>query len=109
MKLSKKYWVEAVNTSVYLKNRCFTRAVTSKPPKETWSNRKVDLFHVKVFGCRVFMNVPKQKRRKFDSKTKDLLFVTYCETTKSNRLIDTVTHSLHKARVVVFFKNQKFM
>lgn len=69
-KLSKKYSAEAVNTSVYLKNRCSTRAVKGKMPEEAWFSRKV----------------AKQKRRKFDSKTKkELLFVGYCETTKGNQ------------------------
>lgn len=105
-KLSKKYWAEAVNTSVYLKNRCPTRAVRGMTPEEAWTDRKVDLSYLKVFGCRAFMHVPKQKRKKFDPKTKELLFVGYCETTKGYRLIDPVTHSLHKARDVVFFENQ---
>lgn len=105
-KLDKKYWAEAVNTSVYLKNRCPTRAVKGMTPEEAWSKKRVDLRHLKVFGCRAFMHVPKQKRKKFDSKTKELLFVGYCETTKGYRLLDPVTHRLYKARDVVFFENQ---
>ncbi len=41
-----------VNTAVYIKNRCPTKALNSKTPQEAWSGRKPDVFHLRVFGCK---------------------------------------------------------
>jgi hypothetical protein len=35
--LELEFWGEAVNTAVYIKNRCPTKAFDSKTPQEAWS------------------------------------------------------------------------
>jgi len=37
--LELEFWGEAVNTAVYIKNRCPTKAPDSKTPQEAWSGR----------------------------------------------------------------------
>ena len=49
--LPKVYWAEAVNTAVYLKNRCPTKAVQGRTPYEAWYGKKPNVEHLKVFGC----------------------------------------------------------
>jgi hypothetical protein len=44
--LSKRFWAEAVNTMVYLKNRSPTVAVKDMTPEGAWSRRKVDVTHL---------------------------------------------------------------
>jgi len=39
-RLEFEFWGEAVNTAVYIKNRCPTKALDSKAPQEAWSGRK---------------------------------------------------------------------
>jgi len=56
-------WAEAVNTSVYLKNRSPTRAVLGQTPEETWSGRKSDVSHLRIFGSQAFLHVPDQQER----------------------------------------------
>jgi hypothetical protein len=84
--LSKKYWAEAINTAVYLKNRSPTSAVEGAVPEEMWTGEKIDLSHLKVFGCKAQVHVPKQLRRKLDSKSKEYIMVGYSENTKGYRL-----------------------
>jgi hypothetical protein len=62
-RLSKKYWAFAVSVAVDLKNHTPTHSVVGKTPYEAWhgSGRKSSLKHLCVFGCLVFVHVPKEK------------------------------------------------
>ncbi|XP_058776072.1 secreted RxLR effector protein 161-like [Vicia villosa] len=44
--LPKTFWPEAVNTAVYLMNRCPTKAVWKKTPFEAWSGRTPSVNHL---------------------------------------------------------------
>jgi hypothetical protein len=41
--LDLEFWAEAVNTAVYIKNRCPAKAFESKTPEEAWTGRKPDV------------------------------------------------------------------
>jgi hypothetical protein len=62
--LDLEFWVEMVNTRVYIKNRCPTKAFELKTPQEAWTGRKFDVFHLRVFGCKTFAHIPDEKRSK---------------------------------------------
>lgn len=49
--LKQQYWAEAVNTAVYIKNRSPTIAVKGVTPEEKWTNKKVSISHLRIFGC----------------------------------------------------------
>lgn len=74
--LPKEFWGEAVTTATYIQNRLPTKA-TDKTPYELWNNRKPNLKHLRVFGCKVFYYINKQKRKKLDSKAKEGVFLGY--------------------------------
>lgn len=105
--LEKIYWAEAVHHAVFLKNRSPTLAVKNVTPEEAWTKRKCDLSVVKVFGCKAFMHIPDQKRTKWSPKSKELLYMGYCDNSKAYRLIDPSTKKIFKAKDVVFFEKQK--
>ena len=73
--LSKKYWAFAVSVAVDLKNRTPTRSVVSRTPYKAWDGRKPSLKHLHVFGCLAFVHVPKEKRKKLDTKATPGIFV----------------------------------
>lgn len=97
-----KFWGEAVATAAYLRNRCSTKAVLGMTPEEAWSGAKPSVNHLKVFGCRAFVHVPKEKRTKLDAKTKECVMVGYCEDSKAYRLYCPCSKQLVKSRDVVF-------
>ena len=104
--LPKGLWVEACRASVYLKNRSPTKALINALPEEKWSGKRVDLSHLKVFGCVAYEHVPKQFRKKFDPTSKRHYFVGYCEESKGYLLVDPdKAYRVKKARNVVFFEN----
>ncbi|CAH9060927.1 unnamed protein product, partial [Cuscuta europaea] len=62
--MPKTFWAEAVYTSVYILNRCPTKAVLNKTPIEAWSGQKPSAKHLKVFGSICYIHVPSVKRHK---------------------------------------------
>jgi len=63
-----------VNTALYIKNRCTTKAFNSKNSQEMWNGRKLDVFHLRVFGCKAFTHVSNEKRTKLESKSMPCVF-----------------------------------
>ena len=86
--LGNEFWVEAVHTSIYILNRCPTKAVLNLTPKEVWLGHKPSVSHMKVFGCIAYAHVPKEKRRKLDDKSVKCIFIGYSIETRSYRLFD---------------------
>lgn len=103
-KLGKRYWGEAVMSAIYLKNRSPTAAVPDATPEQLWTGNKVDLSHLKVFGCRAYALIPKCNRRKLDAKSKELIFVGYCDNSKGYRLSDPINPSK-----IVLSRNVQFI
>ncbi len=102
-----EFWGEAVNTTMYIKNRCPTKVLNSKTPQEAWSGRKHDVFHLRVFGCKTFAHVPDEKRTKLESKSMPCVFLGYYEGTKAYRLMCVETKKIIKSRNVVFIEGSK--
>ena len=53
----------------YLVNRSPSLALEDKTPQELWASKKPSLSHMRVFGCRLYLHVPNEKRTKLDSKS----------------------------------------
>jgi len=104
--LDYRYWAEAVNTSVYLKNRSPTKAVANMTPEEAWTGLKPDVSHLRIFGSQAFLHIPDQQRKKLDSKTRQMILVGYCEDSKAYRLMNPEEYSgkVYKGRDVDFIE-----
>ena len=75
--LPKFLWGEAMNTAIYILNRCFTKIVQSKTPIEAWSGRKPNISHLRVFGCEAFSYIIFEKMKKLDKRAEKCIFVGY--------------------------------
>lgn len=77
-RISKKFWVQAVQTAVYLINRCPTNAndlcVT---PFEIWEGKRPNVSKLRTFGCTAYVHIPKETRRKLEVKAWKGVFVGY--------------------------------
>lgn len=100
--LPNSFWAEAVNTAVYILNRCATKAVKDKTPLEAYSGIKPSVAHFKVFGCECYAHVPKENRRKLDPKSRKCIFLGYDMETKGYRLYDPQAKEVLVSRDVVF-------
>ena len=99
--LDYEFWVEAVMTAVYLKNRNPTKAL-ARTPEEEWSGSKLTVDHLRPFGCVAYAHVPVQKRTKLDSKTVEGIFVGYSIESKAYRIFDPKKREVNVTRDVIF-------
>ena len=100
--LPHKFWVEALSTAVYLKNRSPTKAVKDMTPFEAWKNTKPKVGHLCVFGCDAFAHIPKDERHKLDAKARKCILLGYGEATKGYRLYDTTRGKVFYSRDIKF-------
>lgn len=75
--LSKSLWAEAVNTAVYVLNRSDPAGEDGKAPYEIFTGRSVSLNNLQIFETNCFVQVPAEKRRKWDAKGQPGVFVGY--------------------------------
>lgn len=107
--LSKSFWSEALYTAVYTTNRSPTRAFRFdddrryKTPAELWSGKKPDISKLRIFGCTAYSHIPKEFRKKLDSKTTKLIMVGYAP--NGYRLWDGEKRKIVIARDVIFDEN----
>lgn len=104
--LHKKFWAEAVNTSVYLRNRTVVTGLNNMTPYEVWTGKKPNLSHVRIFGSKVMMHIPKEKRLKWDKKAKELVLVGYAENVKGYRVYDPENNSVTTSRDIIIMEKQ---
>jgi len=62
--------------------------------------------HLRVFGCRAFVHIPRDERSKLDKKTKQCIFLGYCKDEFGYRLWDLIDRKVIRSRDVVFFEDQ---
>ncbi|CAH0476236.1 unnamed protein product [Peronospora belbahrii] len=94
-KLDKLFWAEAAMTAIYVKNCLPSPKVVHKIPFEIVYNSKPSVKHMRVFGCQTFILTPKEKRLKWDPKTRAGIFLA----TKKNPSY-SVYLTLRRARLL---------
>ena len=80
--LPKQYWERAYKTANYLQNR-IVHTGYKETPLELMTGKVPDLTHLRVFGCKGFVHVPKELRRKLDAKALEGVHVGYSEQHKA--------------------------
>ena len=81
---------EAARTVVYVQNRTPHRVLKNKTPEEVFSSKKPEVIHLRIFGCPMYIHIPKEKRRKLYPLGKKGIFVGYSEEAEAPRIHDTI-------------------
>jgi hypothetical protein len=76
-------------------------------PHEVWFGNNPSLSHLKVFGCDVFVHVPKEKRSKLDKKEVKCIFIGYKEGMKGYKIWDPASRKIMYNQDVVFREVQR--
>jgi hypothetical protein len=84
--LKPNFWGEALNTFVYIRNRCPHPLLKNKTAYEIWTSRKPSIKHFRIFGSLAYVHVPKLKRNKLEPRAKLGIFVGYASRTKGYRV-----------------------
>lgn len=98
----KCYWSHAIQTAAYIINRLPSRVLNFKSPFEVLKGRKVDIDHLRVFGCVFFVHVQGQHRDKFDPRAIKCVFLGYSSTQKGYKCYSPQTRKLLVSRDVRF-------
>ena len=86
-------WAEAAKTVMYVQNRTPHRVLENKTPEEVFSSKKLEFNHRRIFGCPVYIHIPKEKRTKLDpSGNKVYLW----DTLKARRLTEYTSQDSRK-------------
>ena len=71
------FWYEAVHIAAYSMNRTPTIAIHKMTPEERFTGKKLDMSHLKVFGCIAYVHVPDELQKKLDPKVEKCIFIGY--------------------------------
>ena len=105
-KLPKHFWGEALLAAVHVINLSPAVALNTEVPDKIWFGKNVSYDHLRVFGCRAFVHVPKDERSKLDKKTRQCIFISYGEDEFGYRFYDPVEKKLVRSRDVQFMEDQ---
>ncbi|GJZ82180.1 putative RNA-directed DNA polymerase [Tanacetum coccineum] len=68
--LPASFWGEALNTAVHVINLTPCVPLRFDVPDRVWSDKDVLYHHLRVFGCKASVHIPKDERLKLDVKNK---------------------------------------
>jgi hypothetical protein len=71
-----------------------------------FTGKKPKVSHLKIFGCPMFIHIPKEKRNKLDPSGKKGIFVGYCEVSKAFRIYILGHHHIEISRDVTFDEDE---
>ena len=101
--LSNAYLAEAIGTASYLHNLLPNSSLgVNTSPDETWTGKRPDISHLRVFGCAAYAHIPAEHRRKLDSKATKMIMVGYSRGTSGYRLIDETSRRMLVRKDVIF-------
>lgn len=106
--LPKFLWGEATKTIVYIQNRCPHRSLDNKTPEEVFTGKKPYVDHLRIFGCPVYIHIPKDKRKKLDPSDVKGTFVGYSNSCKAYRIYMKDGHHIEVSRDVIFYESIAF-
>jgi len=93
--LAKTFWGEALNTVVHVLNLTPCVPLGNEVPNRIWSKKDISYSHLRVFGCKAFVHVPKDERSKLDAKTRPSVFLGYGQDEFGYRLYDVTARKIH--------------
>ena len=105
-KLPKYFWGEALKTAIDIINLSPSVSLDGAIPEKIWSRKKASYNHLKVFGCRAFVHIPKDERAKLDSKTNECIYLESPRDEFIHRLWDPINRRIVRSRDIVFFEGQ---
>ena len=102
--INEDFWALTCKSSAYLLNRS-PHSLLDVTPYEMWHGKKPHVGHIRICGCRAYAAIPKEKRTKFESKSKDCILVGFYDVQNLYQLWDIEGKQLIKRRDVIFHEN----
>jgi hypothetical protein len=99
--LSNKFWVSAIHTVNFVRNRVLHSRIGTSPYAAFWGS-KPKLDWLRTYGMKCWALVPKAIRRKGGYKSVEGMFVGYFDDSKAYKIWVPRTHSILKAHDTIF-------
>jgi hypothetical protein len=106
--LPNSLWAETTSIAVYIHNRCPHAILKEKTPEEVFLGIKPEVGHLRIFGCLVYIHVPKGKRTKMEPSGKKGVFVGSSENSKAYRIYVPGQRHIEVSRDVTFHEEVAF-
>ena len=106
--ISMHLWEEAARTAVYVQNRTSHRVLENKTPEQVFFDKKLEVNPLRIFGCPVYIHIPKEKRTKLDPSGKKGIFMGYSERSKAYRIYFLGFKKIYISRDVQFEKDSTY-
>jgi len=105
--LPESLWGEALKTAVYILNRVPSKAV-NKTSYELWTNKRLNLKHLHIWGCPAEARPYKSHVRKLDLRTISRYFVGYEERSRGYKFYDPTSKSIFETGNAIFLEDVEF-
>jgi hypothetical protein len=106
--LSMYLWGEATMATIYVQNISPCHILKDMTLEEAFSRKKPNLEHLRIFGCPVYIHIPKDKRKKLEPSGKKGIFVGYSESSKAYKIYILEQHKIEVSRDVTFNEKMAF-
>jgi len=101
--LGQSYWDNCLHSK-----RSLYSILKDKTPEEAFTKIKPDVSHFKVFGCLIYIHVPKDKMSKLEPFEIKGIFVGYSESSKAYRVYIPAQRKIAVSRDVTFHEEATF-
>jgi len=105
-KLSGSFWGKALYTDAHVINLSPVVVLQADVPNKVWYGKDVSYNHLRVFGSKAFVHVPKDERSKLDAKIRECIFIGYGHDEFYYRFYDPVENKLVITHYVIFVEDQ---
>ena len=93
---------------VYVQNHTPHRVLENKTPEEVFFGKKLEVSHLRIFSCPLYIHIPKEKRTNLDPLGRKGIFVGYSERSKAYRIYFLGFKNIDMSRDVTFDKDSSY-
>ena len=101
-------WEETTSKTVYVQNYTLHRVLENKTPEEVFSGKKPEVSHLRIFGCPVYIHIPKEKRIKLESSGRKGIFMGFSEILKDYKIYFPGFKNINISRDVTFDEDSSY-
>nr|XP_011468365.1 PREDICTED: uncharacterized protein LOC101291945 [Fragaria vesca subsp. vesca] len=107
-----EYWGEVVTSAAYLINHTSSWVIECQNPLQQLQKLllipSLPNLEPRVFGCTVYVHIPKQQQSKLDPRARKCIFVGYADFQKRYRCYDPLTDTMHVSLDVSFRESEPY-
>ena len=105
-KMPIKFWLEAMNASMYLLNILPHSSLRFHTPYESLYQQSFDYLQLRTFGCSCFPYLRHYNDNKLQPRSKLCVFIGYSPGTKGYRCLDPTDNKVYLSRHVRFIEHE---